>query len=63
MNIERMTNPKEERRMKREIDALANKERRAKLQGKVKKIASEGLKFGACCLMGAVLGVVAYFQI
>lgn len=57
---------KEQRGLKRrndQIDRLANKERKAKLQGKVKKIASEGLKFGACCLLGLAVGAVAYFQI
>lgn len=62
MKFERQSK-KDHRRMKREIDELANKERWAKLQGKVKKLKSEGLKFVACCLLGAAIGTACYFVI
>lgn len=56
----------EKRDLKRrndQIDRLARKEQRAKLQGKAKKLRSEGLQFAACCLLGGALGVAAYFAI
>ena len=57
--VRHVTDRKEDRRSKLEIDKLAHRDREQKVRGKVKKLAGEGLKFGACCLMGAILGVVA----
>ena len=58
MNFERKSK-RDERRRNAEVDRLAKAGRNATLRGKVKKLAGEGLKFGACCLMGAILGIVA----
>jgi len=61
--LRHVTDSKEDRRRKLEIDKLAHRDREKKLRGKVKKLAIEGLQFGACCLLGLAVGVVAYFQI
>jgi len=61
--LRHVTDSKEERRRKLEIDKLAQRDREQKVRGKVKRLASECLKFGACCLLGLAVGVVAYFQI
>jgi len=50
---------KAHRQMMRDVDKLAGKDRKAKLQGKIKKLCSEGLRFLACCLMGGALGLFA----
>ena len=63
MKFQRMTDPKQERRMKREIDRLAHRDRDKQRRDLRKHLRSEGLKFGICCLIGGALGVFAYFQI
>ena len=57
MNFERKSK-RDEKRRNAEVDRLAKAERNATLRGKVKKLAGEALLFGACCLLGAILGIL-----
>ena len=56
--LRHVTDSKEERRRKLEIDKLAQRDREQKVCGKVKKLASEGLQFLVCCLLGLAFCLV-----